>query len=570
MDSTLQAWQKSEPDSVSYFQIYKDSTYTFPITNYQSSLRESRVSGNNDQVSEVRREGDLLFLYKLKVDSLALRKRNINPRPTEYVRELMRQERISSGKAIEIKKDTTTTPAKDIFENEFENEKRDSSHSGSNSGNFPIIPVKQPTLSKSYLYDYRLKFSADYILAGITNNILINRYQPYQGGAGPIQLNNANDINFSFRVGVSDVMEDLRFIGGIRFGTTISDKDVLLSMQNYRKLIDWGITYYRSNVSNYYGFFNIHSSLNSYDNMVITNLYQVNVSYPLNEVKSFRLIAGLRQDRGIIRPVQFTGVPDPAVLGVKDSTASTILSRIEYVHDNTITPTQNIWNGTRWKIYFDYNFPVSKGSAFKGKSTYNLGFDARHYYKIYRNFIWATRAAGDFSFGDAKLIYYLGGVDGWISPKFNSSNQPAPDRQYAFQSLTLNMRGYVQNVANGNNSVVMNSEFRLPIFTTFLNKPINNAFVRNFQIVQFIDLGTAWNGSLKNIERPTYVYGPASPNNPVVVKQRAGGIGPFAGGYGFGIRSTLLGYFMKLDTGWPMSGFFRGKPVWYFALGFDF
>jgi hypothetical protein len=132
------------------------------------------------------------------------------------------------------------------------------------------------------------------------------------------------------------------------------------------------------------------------------------------------------------------------------------------------------------------------------------------------------------------------------------------------------MRGYVQNVANGNNSVVMNSEFRLPIFTTFLNKPINNAFVRNFQIVQFIDLGTAWNGSLKNIERPTYVYGPASPNNPVVVKQRAGGIGPFAGGYGFGIRSTLLGYFMKLDTGWPMSGFFRGKPVWYFALGFDF
>ena len=61
MDSTLQAWQKSEPDSVSYFQIYKDSTYTFPITNYQSSLLESSVSGNNDQVSEVRREGDLLF-----------------------------------------------------------------------------------------------------------------------------------------------------------------------------------------------------------------------------------------------------------------------------------------------------------------------------------------------------------------------------------------------------------------------------------------------------------------------------------------------------------------------------
>jgi len=31
-----------------------------------------------------------------------------------------------------------------------------------------------------------------------------------------------------------------------------------------------------------------------------------------------------------------------------------------------------------------------------------------------------------------------------------------------------------------------------------------------------------------------------------------------------------LGYFMKLDAGWPMKGVFVGKPVWYFALGFDF
>ena len=35
-----------------------------------------------------------------------------------------------------------------------------------------------------------MKFSSDYILAGFTNNILINRYQPYGGGSGPIQLNN--------------------------------------------------------------------------------------------------------------------------------------------------------------------------------------------------------------------------------------------------------------------------------------------------------------------------------------------------------------------------------------------
>jgi hypothetical protein len=51
---------------------------------------------------------------------------------------------------------------------------------------------------------------------------------------------------------------------------------------------------------------------------------------------------------------------------------------------------------------------------------------------------------------------------------------------------------------------------------------------------------------------------------------RAGGIGPFAGGYGVGARSTLLGYFLRLDAGWQMNGFFKGKPQYHLAMGLDF
>jgi Tol biopolymer transport system component len=67
IDSTLNAWQREKPDSISYFQVYKDSTYTFPITNYQSSLLETRIAGDKGQVSEVRREGDYKFLYKSRI-----------------------------------------------------------------------------------------------------------------------------------------------------------------------------------------------------------------------------------------------------------------------------------------------------------------------------------------------------------------------------------------------------------------------------------------------------------------------------------------------------------------------
>ncbi len=561
-DSTLRAWQKQEPDSVSYFQVYKDSTYTFPITNYQSSLIETRIAGNNGIVSEVRREGDFKFLYKLKVDEQALAKRNVSARPTEYFRKLAAENKAIDGKAIIYNKkgelDSLPKP-KDFFQNEFANEKVDSTQINLLNKNEAAVQ-QASVLSKSRLFDYKLKFSSDYALVGFTNNILINRYQAYGGGSGPIQLNNGTDFNFTFRVGTSDLMEDQKFVGGIRFGTNLSDKDVFFTFQNLRKRFDWGLTYYRSTVSN---FFN-----SNFNNTLYTNLYQVNVAYPLNEVKSIRATVGYRTDRGVLRSYDNnSGLPNQNALKYNDTLSRFYVSRLEYVHDNTINPTQNIWVGLRFKVYLDVNMPSLKTQLNNGKATMNLGFDARYYHKIYRNFIWAGRAAGDFSWGGQKILYYLGGVDGWISPKFNN-NQPAADQSYAFQSLTVNMRGYNQNIANGNNAVVMNSEFRFPVFSSLINRPINNAFLRNFQLVQFLDLGTAWNGKYNGIKRPGEVVTAQGTN--VLVRLDAGGLGPFAGGYGFGVRSTLLGYFMKLDAGWPMKGVFVGKPVWYFALGFDF
>ena len=176
------------------------------------------------------------------------------------------------------------------------------------------------------------------------------------------------------------------------------------------------------------------------------------------------------------------------------------------MYDNTLNPVQNIWDGLRWKVYTDFWAPMGK-SSLKGKHILNVGADARYYVPIYRNFIWAGRVAADFSLGDAKVIYYLGGEDGWLfNQKFNPNPKPNPTVPYAFQTLAVNMRGYNQNLANGNNDLIINSEFRLPVFTTFFNKPINNAFIRNFQLVQFIDLVLHGMAAFKNIKRPSEIY----------------------------------------------------------------
>ena len=296
-----------------------------------------------------------------------------------------------------------------------------------------------------------------------------------------------------------------------------------------------------------------------------TNLYQGVLKFPFDRVRSVRLMIGARTDKLVLRPGNDPRF-DTIVLKAPDQNKQTYaLARLEYVHDNAIMKTMNIWNGLRYKVYIDWNTQINKVANTDGKFTFNAGFDGRYYYPIYSNFIWAVRAAGDFSWGNRKIIYYLGGVDGWLFPKYNVLPSPQ-DPDYAFQSLAVNLRGFRQNTANGNNALVINSEFRFPIFSTLFNKPINNAFIRNFQLTQFFDLGTAWNGVYTKLKRPEVPYG----NNPVTVVIRAGGLGPFAGGYGFGARSTLLGYFLRIDAGWQMNTFFKGKPVWHFAMGVDF
>jgi hypothetical protein len=281
---------------------------------------------------------------------------------------------------------------------------------------------------------------------------------------------------------------------------------------------------------------------------------------------------GYRTDKIIVRGDLF----DTASLKANErSKQNFIRSRFEYVHDNTIQKAMNILFGLRYKIYLDVNAQTntkpSEGGVKPGKMMFNLGFDGRYYYPIFRNFIWAGRAAADISWGSQKIVYYLGGVDGWMFPKYNT--QPVPqDRDYAYQSLAVNLRGFPQNVSNGNNAIILNSELRFPVFTTLFNRPINNAFLRNFQLLQFIDLGSAWNGNYNGISRPERVFQtpPNSPNPDVILRIKAGGVGPFVGGYGFGVRSTLLGYFLRLDVGWEMNKFFSGKPLVHFAMGIDF
>src|SRR4029078_4745822 len=209
----------------------------------------------------------------------------------------------------------------DIFQNEFSNEPKDTTGSDNT-----LNDVQPPTvLSAARLYEYKPpKFSTDYLVSGFNNSVLVNRFQQYQGGAGPITLSSSTALNGIVRIGTSDIMEDLKFSGGYRLSTNLKDNDWLFQFQNLRKRIDWGVTFYRNVQTEDFNTISL--------GRLISNLYQGSLSYPFDVARSIRVNIGVRGDRLSYRSF------DPGTLELPDYKTTYGLLHLEYVYDNTLNP----------------------------------------------------------------------------------------------------------------------------------------------------------------------------------------------------------------------------------------
>ena len=130
------------------------------------------------------------------------------------------------------------------------------------------------------------------------------------------------------------------------------------------------------------------------------------------------------------------------------------------------------------------------------------------------------------------------------------------------------MRGFDQNIRNGNSFFVYNTELRMPVFRYFFNRPIRSDFLNNFQVVAFGDVGTAWTGT-----------SPWSADNQLFTRYISRGSmfikvesvkDPLVEGFGFGLRTRVLGYFLRGDLAWGVEDGRVKKPIFYFSLSLDF
>jgi hypothetical protein len=398
----------------------------------------------------------------------------------------------------------------------------------------------------------RLNYNVEYFINQVTTQIdfsyLNQNYQQFSGANSPIYLNPG--FNVLLQVGITDLLEDYRIVGGVRLNLDLSNNEYLLSFANLKRRMDKEIVFHR--VVNEYNIQNV-----ALFRIFTHELFYI-MKYPFSPVLALKSTLAYKYDRGVLRAT------DVYTLSYPELDEHTGSVKEELIYDNTKNIGPNLLDGTRFKIFGEYYQSITDMEG----NLAVVGLDYRNYQRIHRTMIWANRFAYSTSFGNNKLIYYMGGVDNWLFPEFNQHTPVDPSQPYVYQTLATNLRGFDQNIRNGNSFAVFNSEIRFPVFRYFANRPIKSDFASNFQIVGFGDVGTAWTGAhpwsgdnflyTNNIDRP--------PLNITVKVQKE----PIVGGFGFGARTRLLGYFMRGDLAWGVEDGKVQTPIFYFSLSLDF
>lgn len=409
----------------------------------------------------------------------------------------------------------------------------------------PTQPRPKDTIQRPN--NYYVELFADQLMSQIDFSSMNYSYQPFTGGNAPIYL--YSGFNIFLGTVMKDLMEDYKIELGVKLNTTLTNNEYMLRFSDFSKRTDGSITLHRYVTDDYSKFYY----------RTFTNEAFYTLSYPFSEILSLRGSVIYRLDHRVNLSI------DDYSLADKDAYENWGGLRAELVYDNAKKIGTNLLVGARGKVFAEYYQRIARNT----NNMVVVGFDYRHYTRISRNFIWANRIAGSSSFGQQKLIYYMGGVDNWILATFDQGAPIDYTQNYAYQTLATNMRGFQQNIRNGNNFVVLNSELRFPVFSYFMNRPINMKFIKDFQLVAFGDLGTAWTG-----------WNPYDPSNSLYNTHISDGNlditvtemkDPLVGGVGFGLRTTLFGYFVRGDMAWGIQdGQIAKKPRFYLSFNLDF
>ncbi len=575
---------------------YRYFTRSFPVTNYQKNISELHITPSagyktwvmNDQLYDQLYIDDLILPESLEPETLS---------NTDYMEKLLAGTATSINQIPLIDDQNPASEEVEISgqtgrRKSFRNVKRDevagSKPENSQTENSGTIDLENYRISKEDAGEgalftgstekasgkeeeefvipkqrlYYTQYSINQLVTQIDFSYLNQMYQPYPANVSPDNSGGIPGLDLrpnytspglspTFMAGITDLMENYRILGGVRIGLDLVNKEYFFNFSNLSKRLDKEFIFQRRSLEN--------PVVSAFVTRQKINEGFYVLTYPLNRVFRLKGTFLFRNEN-----YAFAG-PNEFAIRYPNAILNWGGAKLQLIYDDSKQLGLNLHEGSRFMVFGEYNQLVEQ----LNRNLMVLGFDFRNYTRIHRQFIWANRLAGSTNFGTEKLLYYMGGTDNWMLPSFDQETRIDPEKNWVYQALATNMRGFNQNARNGNNFIVFNSEFRLPVFRYLLNKPIKSEFVKNFQVVAFGDVGTAWTG-WNPYDEDNVLYTRYEESGPLRIKVQYEK-DPLIGGVGFGARTKLLGYFIKGDLAWGIEdGKIKKKPLFYLSMSLDF
>lgn len=377
-------------------------------------------------------------------------------------------------------------------------------------------------------FDYRNSFNIDQV----TSTLLID---PLRG------------LGILLATGMSDLMENHKMEVGLLGLTDLKNSSFFGKYSFLKKRTDLHFSFYRKTLS----YPEIYV-LNKY----VLNQFESSFSYPLDVTKQIAFSPFVAVAK--YTPVSEYGFfPDSInfYAGISES----------FTFDNTEITGANLRKGFRGKLFVQNYFSPAADKNF-GK----LMIDLRNYFPVYKSSIFAVRGAAGTFFGKSPKSFLVGGVNNWLFNQIRVPQFLQPSTDTLFVQFVTPVRGFDYNAQTGRNFFVINAEFRFPLAGNFYPKEISSVIFKHLQVIGFSDFAAAWNTgspfSKKNEIVQLTVNSKNHTSNAVVSYYK----NPFLWGYGFGLRTLFLGYFIRFDTAWGLNAQWNLQRRYYFSFGFDF
>ena len=367
---------------------------------------------------------------------------------------------------------------------------------------------------------------------------------------------------------MTDVLDNHQFMGGIMYSLDFdSGGDIWFEYEYLKSRLDFRGRYDRKTLT-------VTEGDVSFQKYTLTKV-ETGVAYPLS-IHS-RLYAA-----PFVAKTQYFNLNEDSLIYSKIPELNQLQvsyagGKVEYVYDRTEPMGLYAFTGTKGKVGFQHYQGLNLGN----RSFSNFYVDLRNYQKIHKNIVLASKLYFGSFMGANPQSYLVGGMDNWLFNSFYNppANRPEPSPVRNPNGLEnsnllfadfVDLRGYDYDEIRGRNALTFSTELRLPLFSYLTRGNITSNFFKNFQLVGFYDVGSAWNEAAPwekvNDQNTEVINTSGSPF--VIVLNNFNN--PWLQSYGAGLRTVLMNYYIKFDAARPVRNYKNEDLKFYFTLGYNF